>query len=71
MKELTEQMIDDIIKLKFGRLVDEAGHTSFVSNRILGKIFGMSGEKIRRAYLARFAKNAMRTASLMERLQIS
>ena len=47
MKELTEQMVDDAIKLKFGRLVTEAGHPSYVSNRVLGKIFGMSGEKIR------------------------
>ena len=44
MKVITEQLVDDIIKLKFGRLVDEAGHTSYVSNRILGMIFKMSNE---------------------------
>ena len=42
MKKVTEQQIDDIIKLKFGKLVEEIGHTSYLSNKILGKIFKMS-----------------------------
>ena len=44
MKQVTRVLIDDIIKLKFGRLVEEIGHTSYVSNGILGKIFKMSSE---------------------------
>ena len=44
MKVITEQQVDDIIKLKFGGLVEEAGHPSYVSNRVLGKIFKMSNE---------------------------
>ena len=66
MKQITEQQVDDLIKLKFGRLVTDVGHTSFVSNRILGKVFGMSGSKIRQLYLARFSKNRMRSAPLLE-----
>ena len=54
MKVITEQQVDDIIKIKFGRLVEEAGHTSYVSNRVLGKIFKMSNEMIRQIYLKRF-----------------
>ena len=42
MKEFTDKIIDDIIKIKFGRLVSEPGHPAFVSNQVLGKIFGVS-----------------------------
>ena len=42
MKYISEQQIDDIIKLKFGGLVTEIGHTSFVSDKILGELFKIS-----------------------------
>ena len=42
MKQLTENQIDDIIRLKFGKMVNEYGHTSFVSDKLLGKLFKMS-----------------------------
>ena len=56
MKVITEKLVDDIIKLKFGRLVESNDHTSYVSNRVLGKIFKMSNEMIRQIYLTRFRK---------------
>ena len=56
MKQFSEQQVDDIIKLKFGRLVTSLNHTSYISNRILGKLFKVSGERIRQLYLARFKK---------------
>ena len=43
MKDFTEQQVDDLIKLKFSRLVESKEHTSYVSNRVLAKIFGVSG----------------------------
>ena len=42
MKQLSEGKIDDLIKIKFGRLVTEPGNTAFVSNKILAKIFKVS-----------------------------
>ena len=42
MKLWTENQVDDIIKLKFGKLVTESGHQAYVSNKILGMIFGVS-----------------------------
>ena len=54
MKIFTEQQVDDLIKLKFGRLVTERGHQSFVSNQLLGRLFKVSGTQIRRLYLERF-----------------
>ena len=56
MKVYSEPQVDDFIKLKFGRLVTEHGHPSYVSDRRLGKLFGCSGSKIRQLYLARFEK---------------
>ena len=47
MKTFTEQQIDDIIKLKFGKLVTTPKFTSYVSNKVLGQLFGVSGSQIR------------------------
>ena len=69
MKILTEQQVDDIIKLKFGKLVTTPKHTSFASDRVLGKIFGVSGSQIRRLYRARFDKISADSQPLLARLQ--
>ena len=71
MKQFTEQQVDDIIKLKFGALVQTADHCSFVSNKILGKIFGVSGSKIRQLYLDRFEAIRVKKLSLLEQMQQS
>ena len=42
MKQFSEQQVDDLIKLKFGQLVTEYGHTSYASDLVLGKVFGVS-----------------------------
>ena len=39
MKKLSEDQIDDLLKLKFGKLVEEPGHRAYISNKVLGKIF--------------------------------
>ena len=54
MKLFTDQQVDDLIKLKFGQLVTNVNHKSYISNRILGKVFGVSGSKVRQLYLDRF-----------------
>ena len=55
MKEFTNQQIEDIIKLKFGKMVTSANNTTYISNRVLGKLYGVSGSKIRQLYLTHFA----------------
>ena len=54
VKELTKAQVDDLIRLKFGRIVSTPYHTQYASNSILGKIFGMSGSKVRQIYMQRF-----------------
>ena len=43
MKDFTKQQVDDIIKLRFGRLVTSPNHTAYATYKVLGKIFGASG----------------------------
>ena len=69
MKEFTESQVDDLIKLKFGDLVTSADHTSYVPNRVLGKLFGVSGTKIRELYMDRFEKLDRRRRPLLQRLR--
>ena len=35
MKKLSDKKVDDILKLKFGKLVTEPGSTAYVSNQTL------------------------------------
>ena len=56
MKTFTEAQVDDIIRLKFGRLVTEIQHRSYVRDSILGKLFKVSTSTIRRLYKNRFEK---------------
>ena len=39
MKQISEEQLLDIVKLKFGKVVDEPGHTAYVSNKTLAQIF--------------------------------
>ena len=69
MKHYSEQQVLDMIKLKFGREVEDHFHPSFVSNRLLGKLFGCSGSKVRQLYLAHFAKIKLRNQPFLNRLR--
>ena len=69
MKHISEQQVDDIIKLKFGHLVTEIGHTSFVSDKILGQIYKISGSLIRKLYMARFEEHKYKHMTLLQKLQ--
>ena len=51
MKEFTEQQVDDIIKLKFGRMVESTHHRSWAANWAIGKLFKVSASRIRQLYL--------------------
>ena len=66
VKYFTEQQVDDLIKLKFGRLVESADHVQYVSNAILGKIFGVSAAKIRQLYQQRFQSIAEERLSFLQ-----
>ena len=69
MKHFSEQQVKDMIKLKFGQEVSDHHHLSYVSNKLLGKLFGCSGSKIRQLYMAHFAKIRAKNAPLLTRLR--
>ena len=68
MKHFTDQQVDDLLKLKFGSIVTKLGHTSYISDRVLGKVFGVSASKIRSLYLARFEHHRVQNLSFAARL---
>ena len=63
--------MDDLIKVKLGKLVEEPGHLSYVSNPVLGKIFKIYKTKVRQLYMDRFEKNRLKKVPLLERLQLA
>ena len=69
MKVFSEEQIDTIVKLKFGKLVTTPGHPAYMSNAALGKLFKCSHSHIRRQYLERFRKYQMQTAPLLQQMQ--
>ena len=71
MKTFTEAQVDDIIRLKFGRLVTEIQHRSYVRDSILGKLFKVSASKIRQLYTSRFEKIRVSKLSLLEQMQLA
>ena len=71
MKEFTDNQVDDILKLKFGKIVTSIDHTSYVSNHILGKIFGVSTFKIRQLYMARFEAIKRQNMTFAEKMQLA
>ena len=56
VRKLTNEQVDDLIKLKFGRMVTSHHHVQYASNATLGKIFGISASQVRRLYMAKFQK---------------
>ena len=69
MKEFSDQQVDDILRLKYGRLVSEANHAAYATNATLGKIFKVSGGKIRQLCQERFEKARQKSLPLQEQMQ--
>ena len=69
MKKLTEQQVDDLLKLRFGQVVEEPGHTAYVSNAVLAKIFRIPRSTVANLQRARFERVRLRNLPLMQRLQ--
>ena len=69
VKKLTEKQVDDLIKLKFGSMVTSLPRKSYVADRVLGQIFGVSGSQVRRLYMERFDQHRHRQQPLIARLR--
>ena len=69
MKSLTESQVDDLIKIKFGQLVTAPGHTAYVSNKVLAKIFQISEHSISNIIRARYERHRRKNMSLLQQLK--
>ena len=54
MKEFTKELVDDILKLRYLKVVTTANHTAFATYQTLGKIFGLSRSQIHHLCKKRF-----------------
>ena len=54
LRDITTDQVDEMIMIKWGKPVTNSNHTAFVSNAIIGKIYGIDGSSVRRLYLSRF-----------------
>ena len=54
LHKLSTKDVDNMILIKFGRSVTTANNPAFVSNAVIGKIFGIDGSSVRRLYMKRF-----------------
>ena len=50
LRDITSDQVDEMIKIKWGKLVTDSYHTAFVSNAVIGKIYGIDGSSVRRLY---------------------
>ena len=55
-KALTGEDVDKIIQYKFNTMTTTPYMKARISNARIGKLLGMSGEKVRKLYLARMVE---------------
>ena len=67
-KQLSESQVDDLIRLKYGQYVTHPSHYSWVSNVVLGKIFGISAGSVRHQYMKRFEQLRVQGLPLLQQL---
>jgi len=53
---LTTEDVDNMIMLKWGKPVKSPDYPAFLSNRIIGRIYGIDGSSVRRLYMKRFTE---------------
>ena len=51
---ITNEDVDNMILIKWGKPVSSSNNPAFVSNAVIGKIFGIDGSSVRRLYMKRF-----------------
>ena len=66
MKHLPEKRIEDMIRLRYGRLVTEPGHTAYVTYKVLSHIFQVSQSWIHKACQAWFLKAKSKELPLLQ-----
>ena len=63
--KITNEDVDNMIFIKWGKSVSSSNNPAFVSNAVIGKIFGIDGSSVRRLYMKRFEQ--LKEKSIMTR----
>ena len=51
LKTITSEDVDNMILLKWGNPVESPNNPAFLSNNVIGKIYGIDGSSVRRLYM--------------------
>ena len=51
LKTITSEDVDNMILLKWGNPVESPNNPAFLSNNVIGKVYGIDGSSVRRLYM--------------------
>ena len=66
MKLFTDKQVDDMIKLRWGSVVQQPDLPTLTTYKAIGKVFGISTTQARRLILARFERAERRQLPIIE-----
>ena len=69
-KSYSDLQVEAMIKIRFGKLVNDEDHPSFTTYENLGHLFKCSASKVRQLIQARFERNQRLNSSLLEQMQL-
>ena len=52
-----------MILLKWGKPVESPDNPAYLSNKVIGKMYGIDGSSIRRLYMTRFAELSVKSTA--------
>ena len=72
MRHLTysDLQVEAMIKLRYGRLVTDDNHPSFVSYGTIGRLFKCSASKVRQLIMDKFEMHRRQTLPLLEQMKL-
>ena len=66
MKLFSDQQVDDMVKLRFGKDVKDPGQPTLTTYKAIGKVFGISSCQARKLILSQFEKASRKKLPLVE-----
>ena len=69
MKTFTPEQVDDMIKLRYGSMVDHIDAKSYTSYVAIGKIFGCSNEHVKQLMLKKFEQDKLKQLPLIDQMR--
>ena len=61
LQTITSEDVDNMILLKWGKPVESPDNAAYLSNKVIGKMYGIDGSSVRRLYMKRFAELSIKS----------